>query len=89
MRAYWSFFFRVNLFNVIASAIASVNMIIWFPVLLCTFGLAVGFYGFYYFYKNEFYLYHNLGFSKLKLGVMTFAINAAIALPLLIIISLL
>ena len=89
MRAYWIFFLRVNLINFIVSLGMTFNNIIMLPVMLCTFGMGFGFLGYYYFYKNELYLYYNLGLTKLKLGIMTLVINAIIALPLFILLILL
>ena len=88
MRAFWNYFFKVNLFNIGISLLFSlVNGVVWFPVMVCTFGLAGGIFAFNYFYKYQYYFYHNLGFTKVKLGIMVFSLNCVISVPLLILVS--
>lgn len=90
MRAFFNYYFTVNLFNLIATVLFTmVASLYWLPILFCTFGLAAGLFAFEFFYKNQYYFYHNLGFTRKKLAVMTFSINAVIALFAFIIILLL
>lgn len=89
MRAFFNYFLTVNLFNIGATLLFCLIVSpYWIPVLFCTFGLAAGLYLYQYYFKNQYYFYHNLGFTKKKLVVMTLSINAIIAIIALIIILL-
>ena len=90
MRAFWVYYKTVNLFNFIASVLlAFISGIIWFPVLFCTAGLVIGFFAYNFYFKDQYYFYHNLGYTKKKLAVMMLVINTAIAIPLLVLLALL
>jgi len=85
MKAFWPYYRMVNLFNVFFSFIVAFTMLraYLFPIMFCTAGIAVGFYSYNYFFRNQYYLYHNLGFTRLRLAAIVFVVNLAIALPLL------
>lgn len=88
MRAFWVYYKTVNLFNLIASILlAFISGLIWFPILFCTVGLAMGFFAYSFYFKDQYYFYHNLGYTKRKLAVMMLVINAAIAIPILILLA--
>jgi hypothetical protein len=87
MRAFWNYYFTVNLVNFCFSAMAaliSVNAK-WLPILFCTAGIPVGILAYNTFFKNQYYFYHNLGYSRQKLAGMTFGFNLVPSLLLLII----
>lgn len=67
-RAFWKYYLDVNLYNFYFSIIfAFTSGFFWALVIFCSFGLFVGALGYQYFKKNEYYMYYNLGFTKLKL----------------------
>lgn len=89
MMVFWVYYKTVNLFNLIACILlAFISGLIWFPVLFCTVGLAIGFFAYNFYFKDQYYFYHNLGYTKKKLMVMMLVINAVIAIPLLVLIAL-
>ncbi|WP_155807113.1 hypothetical protein [Gillisia marina] len=57
----------------------------WGIFMFCTLGIFVGRYAFRYFKNNEYNLYFNLGFSKLKLLKIVWILNLMVAIPLLVI----
>ncbi|MFP9098334.1 hypothetical protein ACLI09_04710 [Flavobacterium sp. RHBU_24] len=90
MRAFFQYLLTVNIFNFIASLILSVAFGLgYFPVLFCTFGLGVGIivYGFYF--KQQYYFYYNLGFTRAKLVRMAFVTNFILSAPFIILLNIL
>ena len=86
MRAFWNYYFTINVVNVLASIIIAImNGPVWLPLSLCSFGPGIGLLAYYIFYKDQYYFYYNLGYTKKRLALMVFACNAIIALPLLLI----
>lgn len=86
MRAFWNYYISINAVNLLASIlIAIMNGLIWLPLSLCSFGLGIGLFVYQFFFKDQYYLYYNLGYTKIRLAVMVFACNAIIALPFLLI----
>ncbi len=89
MRAYWKFYRDVNIFNLIACFIIfAMTSIIWLTVMYCTVGIAFGLFGYHNFFRQQYYFYFNLGYSKFQLIKITFFINFIIALPFIILFSL-
>lgn len=89
MGAFTNYYITVNAVNVPASLVmAGASGFKWFPVAFCTFGLAMGLLAYYTFYKQQYYFYHNLGYTKTKLALKVFIINALIAVPILLLLQL-
>lgn len=87
MRAFWNYFVTINAVNLPASIVIGVIAgLQWLPVAFCSFGLGIGLLAYNVFYKNQYYFYYNLGYTRTKLAVMVFTINTIIALPMLLII---
>ncbi|TVZ25339.1 hypothetical protein JM83_0243 [Gillisia sp. Hel_I_86] len=86
VRALWSYYIDVNIVNLIFSIfIMYLFNRYWAIFMFCTLGIFVGRFAFQYFKNNEYNLYYNLGFSKLKLLKIVWVLNLIIALPLFII----
>lgn len=62
---------------------ALLNLFLIFGV----FGTGLGILAFNYFHKQEYYLYHNLGFTKRVLILKTYLVNLCITVVLLLFIS--
>lgn len=76
----------VNVFNLIVSAIIGViSGFPWFLISFCSVGIFMGLLGFQYFKKNEYYMYYNLGYTKIRLILNVVGINILIALLLLVV----
>ena len=87
--AFWKYYRDFNLFNVVFSVLSGIYFGIFSGLLIfCSFGMLIGYLGYSFFRKNEYYLYHNLGFSKKYLLKKVFLWNLLFALPLMIILSL-
>ena len=92
MKLFFNYYKTVTLINLcfcLCAAILTLN-VIWFPFLFCTLGIAVSMLGYNFFFKDQYYFYHNMGYTKKKLALMTFGINllpAAILLFLVLILS--
>ncbi len=90
MRAFWNYYFTINIVNCCFSLIVALvsAKAIWFPVLFCTMGIAVGTLAFNTFYKAQYYFYHNLGYTRKRLTFMTFVINLFAGILMLLLITL-
>ncbi len=86
VRAYWQFY--KDIFPFIAAfgiVCAIATNVFWAFTLFCTIGLLIGFLGFQFFKKGEYYFYYNLGITKWNLLKISFFINLLIAIPLFLI----
>jgi len=54
--------------------------------MYCTLGIIFGLFGYHNFFKQQYYFYYNLGYSKTLLIKITFFINFIITLPFIILI---
>jgi hypothetical protein len=81
MKAYFKYFFDVNLFNFIYSVLISVILlnIVYIPIVFATVGTFTGLLSYKYFHNNEYYFYYNLGFSQKRLFLTTWILNIIIA----------
>lgn len=80
MRAFLNFYLTVNLFAIIVSVLVSaMSGLKYFPLVLCTFGTAVGLLCYNLYFKHQLYFYYNLGYTKNKLALTTFIINVVSA----------
>jgi len=81
LRPFWQFYKDIFLFILASGLIfATFFGIVWGYFLFCSLGLAFGFFSFSVFKKNEYYLYYNLGITKVKLIKVIFVINAIVGL---------
>ncbi len=84
-RAIWKYFCDVNMFNAAFCVfIIWLFGIFWGVFMFCTVGILIGRYGFRIFKEDQYYMYYNLRFTKMKLLVIVFFMNLIIAFPVLI-----
>ncbi|AWH85532.1 hypothetical protein HYN59_10605 [Flavobacterium album] len=90
MKAFWNYYITVNIVNCCFSLLVALFSLsaVWFPIIFCTIGIAVGIFTFNVFYKAQYYFYHNLGYTRQRLAFMTFGINLLPGLILLLLIKL-
>jgi len=87
-KAIAKYFWDVNMFNIPFSFLLGISVgFLWSIVSFATFGFLIGLIGFNFFKKNEYYAYHNLGFTKLYLAKKVGFINVCIVVLFLIIYS--
>jgi len=68
------------MFNIPFSLIIGlISGILWSVVIFSSFGVLIGYLGFQIFKKNEYYVYHNLGFTKSKLIKKVWFLNLTIS----------
>ena len=85
MRAFWNYYRTVNLLNILFSIAAGFSgKFFWIPVMFCTAGLAFGIFAFNTFFRNQYYFYHNIGYTRLRLAKMMFIANLIPSLLLLL-----
>ena len=85
-RAFWKYYRDFNFFNLAFSALSAAFFGIFSGLLIfISFGMLIGYLGYEYFRSNEYYLYHNLGFSKRFLLKKVFLLNLFFVLPFLLI----
>lgn len=88
-RAFWKYYRDFNFFNLVFSVISGIYFgVITGLLIFISFGMFIGFLGFQYFRKNEYYLYFNLGFSRSYLIKKVWILNVILALPVLLILYL-
>ncbi|CAM4119929.1 MULTISPECIES: hypothetical protein [Gillisia] len=86
VRAIWSYYIDINIVNLIFSIfIMHLFNRYWGIFMFCSLGVFVGRFAFKYFKNNEYNLYYNLGFNKLKLLKIVWILNLIVGIPLLII----
>ena len=78
--AFWKYYRDFNFYNIIFSLISGL-------IIFLTFGMLIGYLGFNYFRKDEYYLYYNLGWSKKHLLEKVFLMNLIFAGSLLLILA--
>ncbi len=84
--AFWKFFRDFNFYNLLFSALNAVVFGVISGILVfLSFGMLIGYLGFNYFRKDEYFLYYNLGFSKSFLIRKVWICNLLFAGPLLLI----
>lgn len=63
--AFWKYYRDFNFYNLVFSVISGIYFGLLSGLLIFfTFGMFIGYLGYNYFRKDEYYLYYNLGFSK-------------------------
>lgn len=91
MRIIFKYYFDVNLFNLIYTALISLFFLnfLYVPIIFSSLGTVLGIFSFQYFYSNEYYFYHNLGFTKKKLNLLVLFLNLFISTLVVVIYQLL
>ena len=88
-RAFWKYYRDFNLYNLMFSVFSGIYFGLFSGLLVfLSFGMLIGYLGFNYFKKNEYYLYYNLGFSKKFLLKEVWMYNFVFVGPVLLIIFL-
>ena len=88
-RAFWKYYRDFNFFNLVFSVISGIYFGAISGILIfLSFGMVIGYFGYSYFRKNEYYLYYNLGFSKIFLLKKVWLCNLIIVSPILLILIL-
>jgi hypothetical protein len=86
-RALWNFYKDILLYIVAFTLLSKIVFGNLTAVLIfITIGVFIGFLAFYLLKKQEFYFYHNLGFTKWKLFKVVFLINLFVGTPIVIIV---
>ena len=78
------YFLEINKFNLLYSLIIFLmfSNIKYFFISFGSFGTFVGFVNFNYFHGNQYYLYYNLGYTKIKLILISWLFNVSISIIL-------
>lgn len=85
--AFWKYYRNNAIFNVAGALLLGVfSGFLWSAIIFCSIGVLFGWIGFDYFYKNQYYFYYNLGFTKQELLLKTFLVNIIISVPFFLII---
>ena len=85
-KAIWKYFLDLNLYNLLFSlVISTVVGFLWGLLFFSSFGILIGFLGFHFFKKNEYFTYYNLGFTKKALLLKVWFLNLLISLFLFLI----
>lgn len=86
--AFRKYYLDFNLYNLVFSVISGIYFGLFSGLLIfCSFGMLIGYLGYNFFRKNEYYLYYNLGFTKKYLLKRVFLWNLVLSLPLILILS--
>jgi len=89
MKAFYNYYLTINSISLPASVlIALIAGIKWLPLAFCTFGLAMGLIGYNLLFKNQYYFYYNLGFTKTGLALTVFGFNCIVAFLMFLVIQL-
>lgn len=85
-RALATYYGHVTFYNLcFAIVIGFIFSAFWAVLLFATLGNSIGFLAFGFFQKDEYYLYQNLGFTKLRLWVMVGLVNLSLmVIPLIL-----
>lgn len=87
MKAFTRYYLIVNTINIMFCLLTAImGNILWTLFLFCSVGIVIGIIGFNYYYKNEYYFYYNLGYTRGKLARMVFIFNIILTLPFLLLI---
>ncbi|RUT70134.1 hypothetical protein D0817_13235 [Flavobacterium cupreum] len=77
----FKYYFDVNFFNLIYSFLLSLLFFNFYlmPIIFASIGTIFGIFSFQYFYCNEYYFYHNKGFTKKRLNLIVLFLNVFIS----------
>ena len=79
-KAILKYFYDINIFNLTFSLIFGLlSGYIWSLIIFSSIGILIGFLGFQTFKKNEYYTYHNLGYTKSNLLMKVWLLNVLIS----------
>ena len=89
-KVFWHYYRTITVVNVIFSVVMALftQNIFWLPILFTTIGIGVGVLFFNYYFSNQYYFYHNMGYTRKKLVLNTLFVNlpmAAVVLTILLI----
>lgn len=88
-RAFWKYYRDFNFYNLVFSVISGIYFgVISGLIIFLSFGMFIGYLGYNYFRKNEYYLYYNLGFTKKFLLKKVWICNLIFGIPVLLILFL-
>jgi hypothetical protein len=89
MKIILKYFLDINLFNLIYSILVGILFLTpkYIPICFGTLGTIIGYWSYNYFFKNEYFFYFNLGYSKKKLILIVWSINLAISILTFIILK--
>jgi len=82
MKVYWFAYRQLLFINIGISAALSFGSGVSFPFVFATFGFICTMYLYQYFYKNAWYIFFNIGYTKTSILIGTFFINLFIAIAL-------
>lgn len=90
IKVFWQYYRSITAVNILFSAVMALitQNVFWMPILFTTIGIGAGILFFNYYFSNQYYFYHNMGYTRKKLAMNTFFVNlpiAAVVLALLII----
>jgi len=79
-RAFWKFYQDNLIFNIPSALIFGMFFgILWGVLIFSSFGFLIGVIGYHYFYKEHYYFYYNIGWTRKKLMQQVFIVNFLIA----------
>jgi len=88
MRAVLQYFITVNAFNLLFCAVLSIiSGPAAIPFIFCSGGLLAGLGLYHYYFKNQYYFYYNLGYTRTRLAFILLGVNILIAIPFMILTS--
>lgn len=82
MKIYWFAYRQLLFINIPISAVLSLNTPNYFPIVFGIFGYLCSLFLYQYFYKNVWYIYLNIGYTKTKIHIGAFLINLGISITL-------
>jgi len=90
MKVFWHYYRIITLYNILFSIPTTLltGNVYWLPILFCTFGMGAGILAFDYYFKQQYYFYHNMGLTRKKLTFMMLGVNTCIAAPALLLLIL-
>lgn len=82
IKVLFKYYFDVNFFNIIYTVLLSVLFLgyLYVPIIFSSVGTLLGIISFRYFYDNEYYFYHNLGFTKRRLNLSVLLLNIFVSI---------
>lgn len=84
-RAFWKYYRDFNLFNLSFSVLSGLFFGLYSGMLIfLSFGMLIGYLGFNYFRKNEYYLYYNLGLTRKFMVKKVWMLNFVIVGPVVL-----